>query len=315
MISLEHIAYENVSHPSKCLYSQWRKNLRPFYKVVWRDIFLGWVSLISIAVASIALCNTSFDFINILFSSMLFGFALAYLSLFLHEAAHFNLTASKKYNDLLANIFLCLLFGVDIKMYRKIHWIHHRRLGTPFDTENSYFNTPNLKFIVETLTGIHLLRIIIKRNNANCSTKRSKLKGMKMLFMSSLVNLIFILILFTWNRWPTAIAWITGMLIIFPFFATIRQILEHRDEFAVKNRDYNKWYHGKVSRLFDSSFFSRVFGGAGFNKHMLHHWDPTISYTRLKDLEVFLRECDETKDIIGKTQTSYFKVFKRLIFN
>ena len=33
--------------------------------------------------------------------------------------------------------------------------------------------------------------------------------------------------------------------------------------------------------------FSRYFGGAGFNRHLLHHLDPSISYTRFDEFERF----------------------------
>jgi hypothetical protein len=46
---------------------------------------------------------------------------------------------------------------------------------------------------------------------------------------------------------------------------------------------------------------------------MIHHWDPQISYTRLKDIEKFLADCEKTSLIIQSSRTTYTKVFKKLI--
>jgi hypothetical protein len=52
----------------------------------------------------------------------------------------------------------------NIESYRKIHWDHHRFLGTTQDTENSYFRPLNNRFIIENLFGIHAIRVILQRS-------------------------------------------------------------------------------------------------------------------------------------------------------
>jgi hypothetical protein len=115
------------------------------------------------------------------------------------------------------------------------------------------------------------------------------------------------------NNWPFAIAWIAGFGIFFPFFATLRQVLEHRDELAQRHIDFSKQPHGKVSRLFVHGLLSSSFGSAGFTRHMIHHWDPKISYTRLKDIEAFLLQSEKTAPIIRHSRTRYFNVLKKLL--
>lgn len=314
---LENIPFERLNNSSNIFYSEWRKTLRPLYKTVWRDIFLGYTGLTLTTVTSFFLNDTNPKFIlfNILICSILFGFIFAYLALFLHEAAHFNLLASKKKNDLFASVFLCILFGINIKAYRKIHWMHHVQLGTTSDTENSYFNDLTPKFIFESLVGIHLIKVLSNRNSSKYLTRQMRRNSIAMLMASGFANLLLILFFVVLGYWPSALAWLIAMLIIFPFFATLRQILEHRSERADKNKNYFKYDHGKVTRIFTSDFFSKVFGAAGFNKHMIHHWDPAISYTRLKDVELFLLDCEQTTMIVKETQTSYFKTLKKLLVN
>ena len=75
---------------------------------------------------------------------------------------------------------------------------------------------------------------------------------------------------------------------------------------------FYKTAHGKVSRLFTDTWLSRSFGSAGFTRHMLHHWDPQISYTRLGEIETFLARCEKTAPFIQASKTTYVTVFKKL---
>ena len=51
----------------------------------------------------------------------------------------------------------------DIRQYRGIHFDHHRYLGTTRDTERSYFDPFSLRFLLESLTGIRVLKVILLR--------------------------------------------------------------------------------------------------------------------------------------------------------
>jgi hypothetical protein len=92
-----------------------------------------------------------------------------------------------------------------------------------------------------------------------------------------------------------------------------RQILEHRTHDANSDLDYHKIDQGASHRMFGSGFFASTFGAAGFNRHLLHHWDPQVSYTRLKDLEMFLKETSLNEEL-EKSKTTYLRTFL-LLFN
>ena len=70
--------------------------------------------------------------------------------------------------------------------------------------------------------------------------------------------------------------------------ATLRQILEHRRADAPCDEDFRRSDHGPVVRMFARSPFARCFGAAGFDRHLLHHWEPTGSYTCFDEMEAFL---------------------------
>ena len=214
----------------------------------------------------------------------------------------------------MANVFLCSWLGLDIRAYRKIHWQHHLHLATPTDTENSYFNPLSFSFIAETLTGIHLVRVITNKSNKEFLGKELSKRAVLMLLIGVVIHLFLLAIAIYYNNLQFAITWILAMAIFFPFFATIRQVIEHRDEMATEHKDFYHSTRGRVSRIFSSGVFSYLFGAAGFNKHLIHHWDPHLPFTALTRAEKFLLRCKRTQDIVESSRTSYLTVFKKLLF-
>ena len=313
--NLEGISFDEVINETGTSYAVFRTTLRPRYTKVLSDIIKGYFFLLltSSLVFLSGQTYPSLWWLYIPAGSILIGYIAAYIALFIHEAGHYNIHPNKKINDSLATFFLCLPFGLSMKSYRKIHWQHHLHLGTPLDTETSYFNALTKLFILETLTGIHLFRTILKKETDNVLTKEQKKQSGIMLIAGFLLHAIILTLSFLTGHWTFAITWILGFGIFFPFFATIRQILEHRDELADHATNFNKIPHGKVSRLFIHTILSSSFGAAGFTRHMIHHWDPQISYTRLKEIEDFLLHNKKTEEIIHSSKTSYSSVLKKLL--
>jgi fatty acid desaturase len=313
--NLESIGFDEVTDSNGISYTLFRNSLQPRYPAVVFDILKGYFFLLLTAGAIIFLDYHfhSFWWIIVPAGSFLIGYIAAYLALFIHEAGHFNIHPDKKMNDRLATIFLCLPFGLSLKSYRKIHWQHHVHLGTPQDTEVSYFHALTKLFVVETLTGIHLLRTMMRKEGNDVLTKEQVKQSRMMLLAGAFLHLIILTAAFLTNNWPFATAWILGFGIFFPFFATLRQILEHRDELAHHSTDFYKQPHGKISRLFVHTIINSSFGSAGFTRHMIHHWDPLISYTRLKDIETFLSKSEKTTLIIKASKTTYASTLKKLL--
>ena len=91
-----------------------------------------------------------------------------------------------------------------------------------------------------------------------------------------------------WGGGVSAAVWVAAVVIAYPFFATLRQILEHRRADAPCEEDFRGSDHGPVVRMFARSRFARCFGAAGFDRHLLHHWEPTVSYTCFDEMEAFV---------------------------
>jgi len=92
------------------------------------------------------------------------------------------------------------------------------------------------------------------------------------------------------GAWWLALSWMLGIGFVFPFLGATRQLLEHRRPDADDRADYTRSDHGTYTRLFAGGLFGSTFGAAGFNRHLLHHWEPQVSYTNLPELEEFLAQ-------------------------
>ena len=303
-------------------YLDFRNQLTPRYVLVWFDIFIGYFAVIVVLVAAgyLQKAHPGLWVVTIPFGSFLVGYAVAYIHLFMHEASHYNIARDKKTNDLLANLFIGLLVGLDIKFYRTMHAVHHRNLGTTTDTEKSYFDPITWRFVIETLTGIRVLKVLNHRNknmiiNEGTDTGTEIIGKNNRIFLSAiLLNLIIVSSFFACGYWHVGLIWVVGMGAVFPFFAAFRQVLEHRSFDAFSAKDYNTEDHGEIHRMFGDGPIAATMGPAGFNRHLLHHWDPQVSYTRFREVEVFLNDTFLKEDLKTR-QTTYFKTLVGLLNN
>ena len=296
-------------------YASFKRQLTPKYFVAWRDIGLGYAALGTTAVALAAMhaFQAWLVFLTIPVGALFFGFVFAYLNLFFHEAAHWNLARSRKVSDRLADCFIGIFFGQSIVAYRAVHFGHHQNHGMPIDSEYSYFDVMNMRFFVGSLFGVRALQVARQREKFAGETERETKSASRVALIRGILFNSFIVGGTLWaGYWGLAIAWAVGLASVFPFFNATRQLLEHRDELADDSANYAEVAHGRVNRLFGDSLLAQTLGGAGFNRHLLHHWEPQISYTRLAELESFVKQT-EYAELFQERQTTYGRTFLQLI--
>lgn len=284
-------------------YRAFLQSLTPHYGRVWRDIAFGYL-MMALTLYGIYLCQSGWWFLlAIPLGGAFLGFWVAYIQLFIHEAAHYNLAADRKLSDRLGDVFIAWMVGTTIRDYRATHFPHHQRIGQPDDTEASYWNALTPRFLIETLTGIHALRVIRLRSKAG--EARGDKKSRLPLLRGIMVHVVLLAALFWAGAWSSALAWMGAVGVIFPFFGTVRQLLEHRDPATIET-------HEGMTRIFGDGPFASTFGGAGFNRHLLHHWEPTISYTRLRDYEEYIMTTS-LAPVLRERSTTYFKAFAYIL--
>lgn len=298
------------------------RELKPIYRQVYFDIAIGYGAIATIvALVSIGQLAGGWPIVLGPSGAILIGYWALYLTSFIHEAAHWNLAPDKAMNDRLTNLLLSWIIALKIDFYRKVHFEHHRSLGTIHDTEFSYFSPLNAKFLVRSLLGIRAIETLLsyhrdaggRNQKARVSEKQREATSTPpfLLFGTAMLIHGLIVLSFWWfGLSAAAIAWVLGFGMMLPFFGSIRQLLEHRSENARPDLDYSATNQGAYARIFGTGCFARTFGSAGFNRHLLHHWEPQVSYTRLPDLERFLSDTP-IRSIMERRRVSYVESFRR----
>jgi fatty acid desaturase len=304
-------------------YRAFKLTLEPRFGQVWRDLLPAQLAL-AVTLASLAWLQALVGGLGgqlalVAVGAVLLGTLITYVGLFLHEAAHFGLHRNRAINDRLGYACIGILLGADMAAYRVAHFVHHRRLGETDDTEPSYFEAPDVGLLLRSLSGIRTLQLALGRKYLlGIKTKPVGMEAsLRHMFSPLLGGLALHATIvggfLACGKWVPAAAWVLGMGVVFPLLGTLRQILEHRDEAAEATIDYTRVPHGATSRLFGAGLLASYFGGAGFNRHLLHHLEPSISYTRLGDLEDFLR-ATTLRPYLERRTTTYARTFLALVF-
>jgi fatty acid desaturase len=294
-----------------------RRTLEPRWGVVWGDIAARYLLLALGYTAAALVAATAGNWVGLALAPLTggwMGFWFASIVLFMHEAAHYNLHPDKATNDRLANLLVCSLIGDEVKHYRTHHWEHHLHLGDMYDTEISYHWAPTPRFVVETLLGVHAWRVFKAHRRARASeteAARGQQRDVLALLRGLALHAVVLVATLAAGWWSVAVAWVFAVGVVFPFLSALRQQLEHRSEDASASVDYSLVPHGAVNRMFAPTLFARAFGSAGFASHLLHHWDPSVSYTRFADFEAFLLRT-ELAPRVEEARTTYGAVWRRL---
>jgi fatty acid desaturase len=295
-------------------YVDFVKTLSAHYGRLFLDMGLGYSALLATCVLVVALPANGVmpGWLAASLGALLIGFWIAYLQLFIHEGAHFNFSPDRSRSDILCNLLIAWMIGTSVQNYRIVHFQHHRALGSVEDSELTYFLPLNLLFIIKGLSGIRVLEVLASRKTLQAKKPTVRDQRGKHVGLAGLAaHLVILAATYIFGSIWLSLAWIAGVGAIFPFFGALRQLLEHRDERADGNANYFETDHGAYTRIFGSDVFSSIFGGAGFNRHLLHHWEPSISYTNLSELEAYLRDTD-VAPLIEMRRSSYFKAFANL---
>jgi fatty acid desaturase len=297
-------------------FADFRRTLTPRYAHAWLDWAGRWL-LLAGGFAAMCLASRRLGWGAawlVVPAALWIGFWFASIVLFMHEAAHFQLHRDKNTNDRLANVAVCWMTGDEIRAYRALHWQHHLHLGDLADTEVSYHHAPTLRYALETLVGLHAWRVFRNHRDARPDPEARAhghwAPGVA-LGRGLLVHAAILAGPVWAGLWPAVLAWVLGVAVVFPFCSALRQQLEHRSDQAARDVDYARVPHGTVNRMFRSTVLAAAFGSVGFDRHLLHHWEPSVSYTRFDDLEAFLMTT-ELAPLIDEARTTYLATWRRL---
>jgi fatty acid desaturase len=299
---------------------EFRRTLQPNYSMVWRDIAMCYVALALGAVGVALLAPDVHGWllgVIVVVAGVWIGYWLHSLFLFGHEAAHANLAPRRAVNDRLGDAFVWVFFGSTTVNYRFTHMTHHSHLGDHQDTEVSYHLCLSVLNMLKAVTGLRVFEVLIFKVR-NRGTKRSARKssrtsgGVLASLRSVILHGLVLAALYVTGGPFAAMTWVVGVGAVFPLCATMRTIVEHRKLDAACSVDFTVEVHGAYNRLFGTGFISRTFGSAGFNRHLLHHWDPAISYTRFEEMEQYFLNTQLAR-VMEANRTTYVTALTTLM--
>ncbi len=181
------------------------------------------------------------------------------------------------------------------------------------DSERSYFDPLNMRFFAEALLGIKGAGVLARRDDLLALTRDAPVwRQRRQRILAAALNLSIVGLSWGAGERALALAWTIGTLSVMPCFVALRQLLEHRSEDADPATDYTKADHGAVNRMFGEGPVASTMGGAGFNRHLLHHWEPQISYTRLGEMERYLMRTDAAAPL-DQRRSTYWETFRALV--
>lgn len=302
-------------------YREFRRGLTPRWWRVALDLTLAYLVLIG-TIAALVIWDPGLPVAipATILAALVCGYTIHSLNNFFHEASHYNVIPGRRRNDLVVNVLMGWMFASSVALYRPVHFQHHRALGSTMDPENTYYDPLRIRFLAEGLLGVKLLRSIRENSRsesemADAGKAAAAGAGRTRLLwtaIAAVVNAGILAGLLALGSPQAAIAWAAAVLVVFPFLASVRTVLEHRAEDADPEIDYSKVDQGPTNRLFGSGPVASTLGSAGFNRHAIHHWEPQVSYTRLKDIESYLLRT-EVAPLVRERQTTYGETFLRLL--
>jgi hypothetical protein len=294
-------------------FTEFRRELQPHYLRVWIVITMIWFIIIATLVGLFALRDIEHSILRAVLvglSSVVLGISFAMLENWFHEASHYNIHPEREWNDRSANFFLGFIICQDIKNYRQVHFDHHRYLGKTNDPERSYFRPLNWQFILEGLLGISVLKALSARADALPKDKSASIANVQLLG-GIFLNGSVVLGAASQGYLEVSIGWTLGLVSVYPLAGSLRQLLEHRAADLSPQTDFSKVEHGPYSRSFGNGILAKLIGTAGFNQHLLHHWEPQLSCTRFREMENFILQT-ELADIYRSRSTTYSDTFRNL---
>jgi fatty acid desaturase len=240
----------------------------------------------------------------------------------IHEGAHYLIAKNRRFNDVFTNAVAGCFFLVDVDQYRITHIRHHKDLGGPEDPENAHMDKLDFSWLAAAFSGFGAISKLLKRKQfRNKLSFQKEVSHILVPLVGVLVHAILLTALFLFAPINVFIIWILATYIVAPGLGLLRNLLEHKYVEAV---DANIWAQllgvSKISenptknvttRTFTTSVLSRLYGSMGFTRHLLHHWDPSISFTNLEKVHSFLLETS-IGPALQRTNTTFTSTFKHL---
>lgn len=268
---------------------------------------------------AIALCHFFWHPLLYVITIIFIGGRQHALAVLQHDAAHFRLLPNKKWNDVVAELFLAWPILLSNQYFREYHFLHHRHIGTTKDGNRAQYGThtpdgeltsswsfPKTKihlafWLMLRLSGLAGIIYILRSIHRLFTKGTQRYRLLNLLYYVSILSLILglhggqILLLY----------WFVPLSTWFIFTNLLRIAGEHS---AIANS--HEFY--SLTRTTQPSWFDRIFVvPRQISYHLEHHLYPHIPFYRLRDLHTELMKDENFRQQAHVTRT-YWQTLQEL---
>ncbi|MDA8665864.1 fatty acid desaturase family protein [Litoricolaceae bacterium] len=244
------------------------------------------------------------------------------LSHFVHAASRFNISANRKKNDLVGDIFFAAPLLITTASYRGQHVDHHLHTGhMEKDTDfRSWYNIKGYRFLIvslSTLMGIEALKTGLNYSSAFSNSAGDKdLTGI--LWIAVINGGLFAGSWSLGNGWAYLILWICPLVTLTPLLMIYRVVCEHQPiNYSASGASKKaESFSPPLTRSINAGFLGRFFlGSLNFGFHHEHHQYPGVNYQQLPKLHADLVDKGYFRSLPAEVMSnSYIEVLLKLIF-
>lgn len=241
------------------------------------------------------------------------------LNTFVHEAAHFNISRKKWWNDFLSDVLYATPHLINTDSYRGKHLEHHKHLGDhnrdqEFKARYVIRGTRFLRYSVTTLSGWGLLHAV--RSYVPSLSDRRAPRRRYVLLVALTNGLLFAYCWAVRAPWAFLTLWLLPLFTLTLYISMLRVISEHQSEsYATEGKEiFDADIKPAYTRTIAAGPAERyVFSPLNFCYHNEHHWFPAVPYTQLPRLHRLLLDRGYYSANPGLRGDSYVAVIKSLV--
>jgi fatty acid desaturase len=210
------------------------------------------------------------------------------LTLWTHEATHYNLTRAKGLNDKLGDIFIAGPIGLTIGQYRWHHVPHHLYLNDPEREVNplAWICIRGKSLFVEiaqTMIGMYGLRAVSRYGNQNDEKKFTTRPRHNLYSLAGFLAFnggLFALCVLQGHWYTYFVLWVLPLFTLTLLIGNLRTIVEHQPSSDVC--DTGMVQLPAITRVIQASWVERIlFAPVGLYFHHEHHLYPAVPFHRL----------------------------------
>jgi fatty acid desaturase len=300
------------------LYGDFRKKLKPNYFRIQVSILATFLYCLAITAVMI---SKEISWILLVIGVIPLSLLQLRLLNVIHEGAHYLLAPNRRANDLFCNVLAGWFFVVAVDQYRITHIEHHRNLGKTGDPENAHMDELDFTWLVSAFSGLRTIKTLLLRKKIRHDVTKEREKDYSpshwlIPICGGLMHLMILGIIAIGGISFGDTCWVFATYLATPGLGMLRNLLEHR---YVGNVDPSVWdalldkpgmlkVTPATTRTFTKSILSQFYGSMGFTRHLLHHWDPSISFQNLKEVHNFVLE-SAIGSLVASTDSTFTSQF------